>query len=285
MPKNNNFYRHNKPRPARPQAAVEVAGDKETLSLPVEELGLSEGTLALLKNNRFTTVYDVARRTEREMYKIQTFSKKHLLEVKAALTKKGLDFLPVQEFSKTEASAAPQREERGPQQRSDRPRERDGRSRSGNDRPGGKEAQKPRPERVPVKQTPVLLPLNEWRKVNKNGKWGFNNGLQTVIEPAYDEVFFFKEGLACVEQDGLFGFINETGEMVIEPTYDVALSFSEGLAAVLVNEKYGYINKENVMVIPATYEAATAFEEGKARVKEDGRWMSIDPEGNVIYRF
>ena len=86
---NNNKSRH---RRFAPQ--VEVKGDKEVLSAPIESLGLPEETLVLLKNNRFNTVFDIARRTERDMFRVQTFNKKHLIAVKKAINAKGIDFLP-----------------------------------------------------------------------------------------------------------------------------------------------------------------------------------------------
>ena len=86
---NNNKSRH---RRFAPQ--VEVKGDKEVLSAPIESLGLPEETLVLLKNNRFNTVFDIARRTERDMFRVQTFNKKHLIAVKKAINAKGIDFQP-----------------------------------------------------------------------------------------------------------------------------------------------------------------------------------------------
>lgn len=75
---NNNKSRH---RRFAPQ--VEVKGDKEVLSAPIESLGLPEETLVLLKNNRFNTVFDIARRTERDMFRVQTFNKNTLLQSKS----------------------------------------------------------------------------------------------------------------------------------------------------------------------------------------------------------
>ena len=45
--------------------------------------------------------------------------------------------------------------------------------------------------------------------IDKNGK--------VVIEPQFDNVSAFSEGLAKVEKDGKWGFIHKSGKVVIEP--------------------------------------------------------------------
>ncbi|HEF3474383.1 TPA: WG repeat-containing protein, partial [Campylobacter coli] len=57
--------------------------------------------------------------------------------------------------------------------------------------------------------------------VELNGKWGFidKNG-EFVIEPKFDGVGNFSEGLARVELNGKYGFIDKSGKIVIEPKFD-----------------------------------------------------------------
>ena len=125
------------------------------------------------------------------------------------------------------------------------------------------------------------LPFTEWRKIQKGGKWGFYDGFKTVIPAMYDEVFFFKDGLAAAELDEKCGYINPENEVVIPFDYETAMSFSEGYASVVKGGKCGYINKDNEVVIPFVYDAATPFEGGEAKVKKDGRWGTILPDGSV----
>jgi hypothetical protein len=67
-----------------------------------------------------------------------------------------------------------------------------------------------------------------------------------VVPAVYDEIGPFSEGLAPVEVNGKWGFIDTKGNMVIPAVYDSAGSFSEGLAQVKVNGKWGYIDKRNI---------------------------------------
>lgn len=128
------------------------------------------------------------------------------------------------------------------------------------------------------------LPVEEWRKIQRAGKWGFFDGMKTVINPEYDEVFHFKEGLACVELNEKCGYIDSQNNIVIPIEYETAFSFSDELAVVVTNGKCGYINKENELVFPCVYDAAAPFEEGVARVKQAGRWGFLSKDGAIRWK-
>lgn len=59
---------------------------------------------------------------------------------------------------------------------------------------------------------------------NDNPDWDFSQGLLERYE--------FSEGLAVAEKNGLFGFIDKTGQFVIEPEYAAANPFHQGIARV-----------------------------------------------------
>lgn len=287
------YYRHT----PRPRKEVEVKGDKEVLSLPLSELGLNQFTFELLRANSFNTVYDVAAKTERDLFRIQKFNKRHLFEIKDKLRAKNLELLPLPQKSEKEGQADGNEKpaarpadakvnDNKPAVRNDgrpdnRNKDKSFANRDKQKNQNGKKPNAPSRENQPLPR--VELPLEEWRKVNKKGKWGFSNGLRVMIEPQFDDVFSFKDGLACVEIDEKFGYINSEGTFVIPAEYECALSFSEGLACVFIDEKAGYINKENQIVIPCRYDAATAFENGRAKVKSDGGWSTIAPDGSTLW--
>lgn len=269
-------YRKKRSRPSG--SPREVKGDKAVLDRPIDGIGLPPDTLELLKNNGFGRVYDIASRTEHDMFRVQTFNKKHLAAVKKAVNAVGIDFLPPAPPREDASKKPPEKARDGRKKQEDARRGTKGRR---EDRKPAQDA-KPAPRR-PEKKPRVLLPLEEWPKVQKNGKWGFGNGLKVVIEPRFDEVFFFKDGVACVEEDGKFGYIDEKGEYVIEPKFECAMSFSEGRAVFFEGEKCGYIDKEGNVAIPAKYDAATAFENGHAKVKDFGKWHTIDMDDTILW--
>ncbi|MBW7477868.1 WG repeat-containing protein, partial [Paenibacillus oenotherae] len=75
-------------------------------------------------------------------------------------------------------------------------------------------------------------------------KWCFiNPSGDIVIEPIYESVGFFSEGLCTFKRNEKTGYINKTGDVVIPPLFDFASDFYEGTAYVVVGERYGIINK------------------------------------------
>lgn len=215
---------------------------KDVLNQPVTSFVFKlDNTLDLLKSVNINTVGDVLIREEKDFYKIHTFNKRNLLDVKAAVQERNLRLKPTQkkQVEKVEKEDIPKQ----------------------------KQARPPRQKRVANKDRLI--------KVCRRGKWGFSLQNKIIIEPQYDEVFSFKEDLCCVEKDGLFGFINKKGEEVIPIMYQCALSFSQGLACVYKGDKCGYINKNNEVVIDFDFDAATPVEDGNCRVKRSGKWGEL----------
>ncbi len=92
----------------------------------------------------------------------------------------------------------------------------------------------------------------------------------------------FSEGLALVEKDDKYGFINKDNEVVIPLIYDQALWFSEGLAVVKKNGKYGFINKQGEEVIPLQYTIADNFGQGLALTYKDGKFNLINKQDEIV---
>ncbi len=117
--------------------------------------------------------------------------------------------------------------------------------------------------------------------VKLNGKYGYINKLGImVIHPQYNSVYGFHEGIASVKINEQWGFIDKSGNMVISPQYDDALFFSEGLASVKMKEKWGFIEKSGNWVISPRYDRARYFKQGLAEVQQNGMYGLIDRSGN-----
>ncbi|ECS1419287.1 WG repeat-containing protein, partial [Campylobacter coli] len=57
--------------------------------------------------------------------------------------------------------------------------------------------------------------------VGLNGKWGFiDKSGKIVIEPKFDSIWSFREGLVKVGLNGKYGLIDKSGKIVIEPKFD-----------------------------------------------------------------
>lgn len=136
-----------------------------------------------------------------------------------------------------------------------------------------------------AQQTPVRL-----LRIIKNGKFGFIDFKgNVVIEPNFDNVQDFSEGLALVSLNGNRVFINETGETVITPkNFEPINGFTEGLARgnVTNRERYtkGYIDKSGKLVIDnPQISGACEFSEGLACATSD-EWGFIDTSGKFVIK-
>lgn len=265
------FYSKNKPQINKPEEPLYF--EASLLQIKIEDLSLRVETITLLKNNRINVTADLCRRTEHDMYKIQTLNKRILAEIKDALDEHGLYFKPVEEkiIVKTPAEEKVIQVEK--------------KSKFATGAAKDTIINVEDVQKEEKKDTKVTEPLksDQWRKIQKGGKWGFYDGFKTVIPCMYDEAYGFSEGLCSVELDEKCGYIDENNNIVIDLKYELAMSFYEGLAVVSLNGKVGFIDHKGNEVIPFIYEAATHFEDGEAKVKKDGKWGTIDKENNVVW--
>jgi hypothetical protein len=118
--------------------------------------------------------------------------------------------------------------------------------------------------------------IEKWGYIDKTGK--------TVIEPQFDDIREFNEGLAAVQMGEQWGYINTQGTLVISPQFERGDRFSDGLAAVKVDTQYGYINSTGKFVIPPQFVHGFAFNHGLALVYRDGKAFYIDQTGKVVWQ-
>lgn len=125
-----------------------------------------------------------------------------------------------------------------------------------------------------------------WTRVllNKPKKWGFIDDDNVVKIPfIYDFVNPFDENkLAYVEDKGKELYINIDGEVVIQPIYQKLGLFSEGLVAVKKDNKTGYLDIKGNVIIPFIYDSFYPFYQGLAIVYKDKKCGFISNIGKTI---
>ena len=114
--------------------------------------------------------------------------------------------------------------------------------------------------------------------INAKGKY--------VIEPKKDRRYWnlgegrlsYREG-----EDYKRGLLDKNGNVLLEPKYDYMYPFSCGLALVETDRKYAFINTKGQEVL-SDYYSATSFVEDMAWVMkdEDSKIELIDKRGNVL---
>ena len=131
---------------------------------------------------------------------------------------------------------------------------------------------------------------------DRTGLWGWlSYKNKWIILPKYESANSFSDGLAAVQLNNKWGFVNKTGKEVTPLKYDDVAnsssssdflkegSFSEGLAAVQLNKKWGFVNKTGKEVTPLKYDFVGLFSEGLTKVKLKGNWGFVDKEGNEYW--
>lgn len=90
--------------------------------------------------------------------------------------------------------------------------------------------------------------------------------------------------LLPVKTGNRFGYINLKGEYVINPQFDDVTMFHNGIARVKKDEKYGYIRKDGSYLCLPVYKNATIFSDGVAwTVMEKGEPVAIDTKGQELF--
>ena len=96
------------------------------------------------------------------------------------------------------------------------------------------------------------------------------------------DVYSFEEGLAAIEQNGKWGFMDKQGKIIIKPKFEIVRDFSVGLAAVLLNGSWGFIDKKGKIIMEPQFECVREFSEGLVAVRIDGIWGFMDKTGKLI---
>ncbi len=87
--------------------------------------------------------------------------------------------------------------------------------------------------------------------------------------------------LIPIEKNERIGFADTTGKITIDPAYDEVSDFKEGLSIVHKNDSVYFINKENVNTLQRIFADALPFHNGLAPVKVNHKWFLIDRSGEI----
>ncbi len=105
------------------------------------------------------------------------------------------------------------------------------------------------------------------------------------VEVIHTSASGFSEGLAAVEEDDQWGYIDKHGAHVVPLVYEAAEAMSDERGLVKKDGKYGYVDRLGTLVVPAQYDGALSFSENLAAVELGAKWGYIDPSGKVVIPF
>lgn len=114
---------------------------------------------------------------------------------------------------------------------------------------------------------------------SKNGKWGFKNKKEIVIEPKYDFVRAFDENFARVCINNKWGLIDNKGNHLSEIIYDcihpIITNKDNSLrySFVYLNGKKGIINSIGKITVPVIYD----------EIRDNGEFLEIKKDTKIGY--
>jgi hypothetical protein len=117
--------------------------------------------------------------------------------------------------------------------------------------------------------------------VEKDGKWGYVDTLGTLVVPfQYDSVGHFSGGVSVVRISHKIGTIDKTGKTIIAVQYDSIGNFVDSMAIVVNDGKHGFVDMTGKEVIPLLYDNAEPFADGWAQVILNSDTLKIDKKGD-----
>jgi hypothetical protein len=127
-----------------------------------------------------------------------------------------------------------------------------------------------------IKTRPLVL---------KGGKWGFIDDAtnRVLIPPQFDAADFFSDGLAAVETDQQWGYIDNSGKVIVPFKFGSAGRFYGGLADVAINQQWGFIDKNGKVIVPLQFDEVRNYKDGVAvGVSIAGKWGFFDKNGKQL---
>jgi|GEM_PF-5791919 KWG repeat domain protein len=98
----------------------------------------------------------------------------------------------------------------------------------------------------------------------------------------YDRIRPYSEGMAAVEKNGRWGFIDQKGREIVRLQYQDVLPYGESRAAVKKGNQWGFIDKRGKETVKPQYDTVWSYKDGRATVEKDGKRHALDINGNPI---
>lgn len=105
-----------------------------------------------------------------------------------------------------------------------------------------------------------------------------------IIEPRFEKLSSFKNGIAIAKQEGKFGFIDLSGEFIFPPQFDEIDEYDfEGFPAkVKIKGKTGIVDIKGNFLVKPEYDEVTFATSNLYNVKLGNYWLYIDNTGMPV---
>lgn len=272
--------------------------DKALLGQSIDILKLSDIVKEKLIKGNINTIYDVVRRCEKDFYRIPTFDKRNLGELKSALNNKRLRLKPMEDApqkDKSENQKPKTVKAEGSTQPTPKKGDKPQKNVGSTQKATKQENNRNHPKANDKNQSKQNGRVNDTKQAPKQGK--FDKKVREEIteartkeereklRPKKEAVVHPQDKFIKINKNGKWGFATRDGKEVIAPEYDEVFIFHEDLCCVESADKFGFINREGEVVVPIMYDCALSFSEGYACVFKGEHCGYIDTENNVVVPF
>lgn len=283
--------------------------DANVLGQQVETLPLSDDLKGKLTKGNVVSLLDVVKRTEKDFFRIPTFNKKNLIELKRFVEGRSLYLRPMPGPNAEKSNGdAPKKEDcesqntngrdvaaaRHPQRKEERQngtrkevepnQQKNGNRNDKNQQRADKNSQmrddKNRQMRKGEKQhgkSRIWEPdgiSEQATKAEREKK----RPKRPQVQPVSD--IYLK-----LNKNGKWGFTDRQGKETVAPVYDEVFAYKEDLCCFEKDGLFGFIDRLGEEVIPPVYECAASFSEGFACVFKNGNCGYINKQNEVVVDF
>lgn len=292
----NNYHHYNKNKKKKTfiDESYVPPYDKGLLGQSIDILKLSDVVKEKLLKGNVNTIFDVVRRCEKDFYRIPTFDKRNLGELKSALNNKRLRLKPMDE-QKKEGEKVEKKEEQSSFHKKEFQKSKEQNQPSFSAQQISKENNRDKKKANDKRQNQQIGRANDNKQVPKQGKFDkkFREDISEArtkeerekLRPKRETVVHPQDVFIKINKNGKWGFATRDGKEVIAPEYDEVYLFHEDLCCVEVGDKFGFINREGKVVVPIVYDCALSFSEGYACVYKGDNCGYVDSENNVVIPF
>lgn len=281
--------------------------DANVLGQPVETLPLSDELKGKLAKGNVTSLLDVVKRTERDFFRIPTFNKKNLIELKRFVESRSLYLRPLPEPKTAEQNGeAPKKQDekqnasgREGNQRQQRREDRQNGTRNREEREPNQQRNGNRNDKNQPRGDKNAQPRDDKNRQRKGEKpqskariWPPDGISEQATKaerekkrPKRPQVQSVSDIYLKLNKNGKWGFTDRQGKETVPPIYDEVFAYKEDLCCFEKDGLFGFIDRQGEEVIPAVYECAASFSEGLACVFKNGNCGYINKQNEVVVDF
>jgi hypothetical protein len=103
-----------------------------------------------------------------------------------------------------------------------------------------------------------------------------------VVQPRYEEVRPFKNGVALVKVNNKWNFVNRQGKEIYEDSLDQIAELNTGRFLLKRQGKLGLADKSGKEIVAVKYEKLEDLGNGYVKVQRAGMWGMLDYQENII---